>query len=120
MTQREFLTSIIETEGTTAEQKEYAQGAIVKLDNELAKRKEKAKETPTKKAIENAPLFEKIMNEILTTEAMTASEVAAVLECSVQKASSLLRQLANDEKISSADAKLPKKGNVKVYALIEG
>lgn len=124
MTNREFLTKIASidtidlTEEVKTELMEHAQSQIDKLDAANANRKNK----PSKKALENAPLVEKIYNEILSTEvALTASEVAAAMgEMSVQKASSLLRSLENQGKALKGEKTVKGKGKQKTYTKIEG
>ena len=115
MTNREFLTAIANMENVAEDIKAYAEEKLAKLDATNEARKNK----PSKKAIENAPIMEQIVNEILTTEAQTAATVAEAAGITVQKASALLRQLVADGKATVADAKMPKKGTVKVYALAE-
>ena len=111
MTKREFLTKIATFEDV--ELAEYAQGELEKMDAANEKRKGKA----SKKAEENQPLVDRIVNEILGTEPMTATDVAAVLEVSVQKASSLCRMAVAQGKAVQSEVKVPKKGNQKAYAL---
>ena len=74
MTKREFLTQVI-AETANEEIKEFAKKEIEKLDAELAKAAEKR---AAKKA-ENAPLVE-ALQEILTDEPMTASQIAENVE----------------------------------------
>ena len=115
MTNREFLTTIANMENVAEDIKTYAEEKLAKLDATNEARKNK----PSKKSVENAPILEQIANEILTTEAQTAATVAEAAGITVQKASALLRQLVADGKATVADAKMPKKGTVKVYALAE-
>ena len=115
MTNREFLTAIANMENVAEDIKAYAEERLTKLDATNEARKNK----PSKKSVENAPILEQIANEILTTEAQTAATVAEAAGITVQKASALLRQLVADGKATVADAKMPKKGTVKVYALAE-
>lgn len=114
MTNREFLTAVSACENCSEEVREYAKAAIAKMDATNEARKNK----PSKKATENAPIMEQIVNEILTSEAQTASAIAEVAGISVQKASALLRQLAADGKAAVEDVKVPKKGTVKAYTKV--
>lgn len=112
MTNREFYNAVIEAnvnEDITA----YAQAALDKMDAA----NEKRRNTPSKTAIENQPLVDKIVSEILTSEAKTASDVAGELGVSVQKASALLRQIVANGNATVSDVKVPKKGTVKAYTL---
>ena len=115
MTKREFYTAIMN--GEIDEQvKLFASEELEKMDAA----NEKRRNTLSKKAQENLPLFEKIMNEILDDEPKTATDVATVLEVSVQKANSLLRRLADEGKINKVDVKIKGKGTQKGYTLPMG
>ena len=115
MTKREFLTAIVElgTEGTiSSELGDFAEEEIEKLDAALAKRKEKV----SAKAAENAPLMDKIYEDILKEdEVVTATVVGELMEVSTQKASALLRKLVDEKRATAEDVKIPKKGTQKGY-----
>lgn len=114
MTKREFYTAIMN--GEIDEQvKLFASEELEKMDAA----NEKRRNTLSKKAQENLPLFEKIMNEILDDEPKTATDVATVLEVSVQKANGLLRRLADEGKINKVDVKIKGKGTQKGYLKVE-
>lgn len=115
MTNREFLTAIANAENISEELKAEATARIEKLDVTNEARKNK----PSKKATENAPIMEQIVNEILTSEAQTASAIAEAAGISVQKASALLRQLVADGKATVTEVKIPKKGVQKAYAAVD-
>ena len=115
MTNREFLNAVSACENCSEEVREYAQAAIAKMDATNEARKNK----PSKKAEENAPIMEQIVNEILTSEAQTASAIAEAAGISVQKASALLRQIVADGKATVTEVKIPKKGTQKAYAAVE-
>jgi ribosomal protein S25 len=115
MTNREFLTAIANMENISEELKAEATARIEKLDATNEARKNK----PSKKATENAPIMEQIANEILTSEAQTASAIAETAGISVQKASALLRQLVADGKATVTEVKIPKKGVQKAYAAVD-
>ena len=114
MTKREFLTAVSNGE-MTDELKDFATAEIEKMDNSAAARAAK----PSKAQLENAPLADRIVNEILGTEPKTATEVAEVLEVNVQKASALLRMTVAQGRAVQTEVKLPKKGTVKAYTLAE-
>jgi predicted transcriptional regulator len=63
--------------------------------------------------------MEQIVNEILTSEAQTASAIAEAAGISVQKASALLRQIVADGKATVTEVKIPKKGTQKAYAAVD-
>ena len=112
MTKREFYTAI--KNGKIDEQvKLFATEELEKMDAV----NEKRRNTMSKKAKENEPLLNKIESEILTEEPKTATDVAAVLEVSVQKASGLLRRLVEDGKAAKVDVKIKGKGVQKGYTL---
>lgn len=113
MTKREFLTKV-STGEMNDEVMEFAAAEIAKMDAANDKRKEKT----SKKAEENQPLVDRIVNEILGNEPVTATDVAGILEVSVQKASQLCRAAVAQGMASSQDVKIPKKGNMKGYSRI--
>ena len=114
MTKREFYTAIMK--GEIDEQvKLFASEELEKMDAV----NEKRRNTLSKKAKENEPLLQQITNEILTEEPKTATDVAAVLEVSVQKASGLLRRLVEDGKAVKVDVKIKGKGTQKGYTKIQ-
>lgn len=115
MTKREFYTAIMN--GEIDEQvKLFASEELEKMDAA----NEKRRNTLSKKAQENQPLLQQITDEILTEEPKTATDVAAVLEVSVQKASGLLRRLVEDGKAVKVDVKIKGKGKGKGYSLPMG
>ena len=114
MTKREFYTAIMN--GEIDEQvKLFAAEELEKMD--VAN--EKRRNTLSKKAQENQPLLQQITGEILTDEPKTATDVAAVLGVSVQKASGLLRRLVEDGKAVKVDVKIKGKGTQKGYSKIQ-
>ena len=110
MTKREFLTKIAAGE-MNDELMAMATSEIEKLDAANEKRKEKV----SKKAEENQPLVDRIVNEILTDEPMTATDIAAILELSVQKTSSLCRAAVAQGGAIQTEVKVPKRGMQKAY-----
>lgn len=112
MTKREFYTAIMN--GEIDEQvKLFASEELEKMDAA----NEKRRNTLSKKAQENLPLLQKITDEILTDEPKTATDVATILEVSVQKASGLLRRLVEEDKAVKVDVKIKGKGTQKGYTL---
>lgn len=112
MTNREFLIAVAALENVSEELKTYAEEKLAKMDATNEARKNK----PSKKATENAPIMEQIANEILTSEAQTASAIAEAAGISVQKASALLRALVAEGKAVATEVKVPKKGTQKAYS----
>lgn len=114
MTNREFLTAI--ANGTINDEViAHATASIEKLDAANLARKNK----PSKKALENAPIIEQIVNEVLTVDTpMTAGQVAEVVGISTQKASALLRSIVAAGNATVTDVKVPNKGTVKAYSLV--
>ena len=114
MTNREFLNTVIET-ATSEEVKDHAKAMLAQMDARNAKRAS----TPSKTAVANAPLKQSIIR-LISEKNMTAPEVGVALEVSTQKASALLRQLCEDGVLTSEEIKVPKKGKMKSYSLVEG
>ena len=112
MTKREFYVAVSNGE-MDEELMQYATAEIEKMDAANEKRKEKT----SKKAEENQPLIDRIVNEILTTEPKTATDIAAIIELSVQKTSALCRAAVAQGKAVQSEVKVPKRGNQKAYAL---
>lgn len=111
MTKREFMTAIVNGE-MTDELKAFAAAEIEKMDAANEARKAKV----SKKAAENAPLMDKIYNDILDEEEPeTATTVGEMLEVSTQKASALLRKMVEEGRAIKVDVKVPKKGIQKGY-----
>lgn len=112
MTKREALNAIVN--GTVNDEiMAWAAAEIEHMDNALEKRRN----TPSKTALENAPLIARIREEILGAEPMTATEVGAALGVSTQKASALLRKVVAEGAAVTSEVKVKGKGTVKGYAL---
>lgn len=109
MTTREFFENVI-TMVEDAEMQEKAKSLIEALDRRNAKRAER----PSKTAIANEPIKAEIA-KVLTTEPMTASTIAKLVDISTQKASALLRQM--DVKVTNV--KVKGKGTQKGYFIAE-
>jgi len=102
MTKREFYTAIVNGE-ITEEVTAFATAQIERLDNVNAKRREK----PSKKALENAVIGEKIIAEILSNEPKTASEIGAELgNHSSQKVIGILRPFIADGTVVKTELKI--------------
>lgn len=110
MTNREFFEAVAANSALSDDLREHAEKEIERIDATNAKAAEKRAE----KAMENQPLLE-ALTAALTDEPQTASTLKDVIECSVQKTSSLLRQLVKMEAAVSEDVKIAKKGTQKGY-----
>ena len=124
MTNREFYTAITAENATiTPEMIEHATAALAKLDATAEKRKGKVSAKDQEKRDANAAMAKHIAEAILTTEAKTATDVAAVLtaeageEVKVQKASYLLRLAVELGLANQTEVKIPKKGTQKAYTI---
>ena len=115
MTQREFFTTIVESTTVTAEMEAFASHALANID----KANESRRERQSKKAQENEPLLAQIETDILTVEPITASNVAAILGTSTQKATALLRALVAAGRAQVQDIKVTGKGMQKGYFKVE-
>ena len=123
MTKRDFFVKAAAGE-MDAEMMAYAAEAIVKMDEELAKRKGKVSEKEQAKRDANVALATRVAEEILGTEAKTATDVAAELgemlgeEVKVQKASALCRKAVELGLAVQTEVKIPKKGTQKAYTIV--
>ena len=123
MTNREFYTIIVETIANE-ELVEHAKAQLAKLDATAEKRKGKVSKADQEKRDANAALAAKVAAEVLTTEAKTATDVAAILtemlgeEVKVQKASYLCREAVKMGLATQTEVKIPKKGTQKAYAVV--
>ena len=124
MTNREFYNAIITENATiTPEMIEHATAQIAKLDEIAEKRKGKVSAKDQAKRDENTALATHIAETILSTEAKTATDVAAVLtaeagaEVKVQKASYLCRLAVDMGLANQTEVKIPKKGTQKAYTV---
>lgn len=113
MTKREFLNAVIETVAV-AELQDFAKAEIEKMDARNAKRAT----TPSKKAIENEPIKERIVGFLYGKETpQIAKEIAEELGYTTPKISALCGQLVKDGRIHGEDVKVKGKGKVKGYTL---
>jgi len=121
MTKKELYTKMYEHFNAFAIDDEFAQEAVALCKKEIAAIDASAARNAEKRAeknAENAPFYEQIL-EFIGADARTASEVAPVLGVNVQKASSLLRQLVAEGKLTVTDVKVKGKGTQKAYAIAE-
>ena len=122
MTNREFYTTIIETI-ENEELVAHAREQIAKLDATAEKRKGKVSKADMEKRAANEAAATHIATDILTAEAKTATDVAAVLteetgeEVKVQKASYLCRLAVKMGLATETEVKIPKKGSQKAYTV---
>ena len=124
MTNREFYTAIAANETLTEEIRNHATEQIAKLDATAEKRKGKVSAKDQAKRDENATMAAHIAETILTTEAKTATDVAAALtaeageEVKVQKASYLCRLAVDMGLANQTEVKIPTKGTQKAYTIV--
>ena len=124
MTNREFYIAIAANETLTEEIRNHATEQIAKLDATAEKRKGKVSAKDQEKRDANAALAARVAAEILTTEAKTATDIAAALtemlgeEVKVQKASYLAREAVKLGLANATEVKIPKKGTQKAYTIV--
>ena len=124
MTNREFYTTISTTETLPADLRDHALEQLAKLDATAEKRKGKVSKADQEKREANAAAATHIAETILTAEAKTATDVAAILteesgeEVKVQKASYLLRLAVEMGLANQTEVKIPKKGTQKAYTVV--
>ena len=120
MTKREFYEKVAAGE-MNDEMQTFATDELAKMAEAAEKRKGKVSEKEQAKRDANAALVERVVNEVLGTEAMTATDVGAKLtelpgeEYSVQKVSALCRAAVNAGKANAEEVKAPGKGKLKGY-----
>lgn len=131
MTNREFYTAITAENATITEDMiEHAKAQLAKLDATAEKRKGKvsAKEQEKRDANEAMALY--VVENFISTEAKTASDIAELINADAtlaaqlekpatsQKATALMKIAMAKELVSQIDIKIPKKGSVKAYTLV--
>ena len=121
MTNRDFYNAIINADLTAILEdemaksvKEHAKAALSKLDAT----NEKRRNSTSKKAEENLPLMEQMVNEVLSFEPMTASDIGAALGISHNKATPIAKMAVERGLVGVKDIKVPKKGMQKGYFLL--
>lgn len=123
MTKREFYAQVA-AGAMNDEMMAYAAEALVKMDETLEKRKGKVSEKVQAQRDANAAMAAHVAHDILGTEAMTATDVAAALtaelgeEVKVQRASYLCRKAVELGLATATEVKIPKKGVQKAYTVI--
>ena len=116
MTQREFFKKAIAifNEVENEEMKAYAESAIEKLDARNAKKSS----TPSKTQVENESIKKEILEYLEGKSESVSSVIGLALGYSTSKISALMKQLADEGKVTVTDVKIPKKGKVKGYTLV--
>ena len=119
MTNREFLTAIASNTTIPAELVEYATERLAKMDAANEARKNKPRKVDAEKAAFDAQLTLQILTEVLTTEAMTAAQIAEALGVKSAKVTPLMRPLVAEGTVTVTDVKIPNAGMRKAYALAD-
>lgn len=128
MTNREFFTTIANIETLDKELREHAQLALEKLDIIAEKRKGVVSKKDKEKREANEAMAKRIADEVLTSEAMTATDIAEALNktlaedeepVKVQKASYIARLAVKMGLANETEVKIPKKGKQKAYTKVE-
>lgn len=114
MTEREFLTKVLEIEGIANDLKTHAEEGIAKLDA----RNDKRKNTQTKAQKENEGVMTAIVEYLTANGSKVSSEIGTALGISTQKASALCKILVDNGKATVADVKVKGKGAVKQYTAV--
>ena len=120
MTMRKYHEAVLAIPGCPAEVAEKARAEIAKLDATNAKRTEKAAE----KAKENEPLKARIFDLLLAKGTMTSPDIASALTTeenpvTTSKASAMCRQMTEDGRLNAEEVKIPKKGKLKAYSVVQ-
>ena len=111
MTTRDFYTTIINADLTAILEDEMAKS--VKEHAEAGLRN-----APSKKELENLPLMEQVVNEVLSFEPMTASDIGAAIGVNHNKATHIVKMAVTRGLAGVKDIKVPKKGMQKGYFLL--
>ena len=125
MTKNELLNMITEGTIVTAEMAEKAAEMLAADAKAKEARKGKVSAKDQAKRDNNEALARHVAADILTTEAKTATDVAAVLteeageEVKVQKASYLCRLAVKLGMANETEVAIPKKGKQKAYTAVE-
>ena len=125
MTKNELLKMIVEGATVTAGMEEKAAEMLAADAKAKEARKGKVSKADQEKRDANEVLARHIAADILTGEAKTATDVAAVLteeageEVKVQKASYLCRLAVDLGLANQTEVKIPKKGTQKAYTAVE-
>lgn len=115
MTNREFLNSVINNNIDTAVI-DFAENQLAKLDE----RNKKRSSAMNARQKENESIKTEIVDFIKENgQSVVASEIGEQFGFSTQKASALLRQLAESGTLTVDTVKIPKKGKVKAYSLAD-
>ena len=129
MTNREFYTTIVETVANE-ELVEHAKAQLAKLDATAEKRKGKVSKADQEKRDANEAMALYVVENFITTEAKTASDIAELINADAtlaaqlekpatsQKATALMKIAMAKELVSQIEVKIPKKGSVKAYILV--
>lgn len=129
MTNREFYTTIVETVANE-ELVEHAKAQLAKLDATAEKRKGKVSKADQEKRDANEAMALYVVQNFITAEAKTASDIAELINADAtlaaqlekpatsQKATALMKIAMAKELVSQIDIKIPKKGSVKAYTLV--
>lgn len=125
MTKNELLNMITEGTIVTAEMAEKAAEMLAADAKAKEARKGKVSAKDQEKRDANEALARRVAADILTAEAKTATDVAAILteeageEVKVQKASYLCRLAVKLGLATETEVKIPKKGAQKAYTAVK-
>ena len=129
MTNREFYTAIAENETLSEEIRNHATELIAKLDATAEKRKGKVSKADQEKRDANEALARRVAAEILTTQAKTATDIAAEMNelmpellekpATPQKGTSIALLCVKMNLAVQTDVKIPKKGTQKAYTIVD-
>lgn len=114
MTMKDFMTAVIAAQ-ISDEMTAFAEAEIQKLEA----RAEKRRTTPTKAQLEAGALLDALIAGMVAGEPVTSASIAAAMEISPQKATSLLRAGVATGRLTEIGTIKGKSGKVKAYALPE-
>ena len=129
MTKREFFVAVSEGK-MTEEMQAMAAEFLVKMDAQLAARKGKVSEKEQAKRNANEAMALYVVENFITAEAKTASDIAELINAdatlaaqlekpaNAQKATALMKIAMAKGLVTQTDVKIPKKGAQKAYTAV--
>ena len=130
MTKNEMLKMIVEGAVVTAEMAEKAAEILAADAKAKEARKGKVSEKEQAKRDANEAMALYVVENFITAEAKTASDIAELINAdatlaaqlekpaNAQKATALMKIAMAKELVTQIDVKVPKKGSVKAYAAV--
>ena len=116
MTSREFFSAISSNENLSTELRSYAVGEIEKLNKRNATRKK----TPSKAAVENAAILDRLVAAMSDGKSRIAVELAEMVGTTPNKVTYICGEAVKNGRMVAVKVKSPAKsgGKINSYALV--